>query len=154
MLKFTNDSKAALRPALKEAANHHYLAGRLPSGSPSSCSHEEGDLSAVIPEALAEGLGQQTADGAVAVIAAEIMALIPDSLTPPRRSHQLVESRQQRLVGWRFDAMIAARALVRRMPLLHDDAVDWELIRSAIERFPMRFPGLGLLELMRCAVTS
>lgn len=108
----------------------------------------------MIAEALAEGLGQQTADGAVAVIAAEIMALIPDSLTPPRRSHQLVESRQQRLVGWRFDAMIAARALVRRMPLLHDDAVDWELIRSAIERFPMRFPGLGLLELMRCAVTS
>jgi predicted nucleic acid-binding protein len=93
-------------------------------------------------------------DGAVAVIAAEIMALIPDPPTPPRRSHQLVESRQERLVRWRFDAMIAATALVARMPLVHTNAGDFEPIRSAIERFPARFPGLGPLELMRCTVTS
>jgi predicted nucleic acid-binding protein len=93
-------------------------------------------------------------DGAVAVIAAEIMALVPDPPTPPRRSHQLVESRQERLVRWRFDAMIAATALVAGMPLIHNNAGDFEAIRSAIERFPRRFPGLGPLELMRCTVTS
>jgi predicted nucleic acid-binding protein len=52
---------------------------------------------------------------------------------------QLVESRQERLVRWRFDAMIAATALVARMPLIHNNAGDFESIRSAIERFP----GLG-----------
>lgn len=93
-------------------------------------------------------------DGAVAVIAAEIMALVPDPPSPPRRSHQLVESRQERLVRWRFDAMIAATALVARMPLIHNNASDFESIRSAIERSPRRFPGLGPLELMRCTVTS
>ena len=93
-------------------------------------------------------------DGAVAVIAAEIMALVPDPPTPPRHSHQLVESRQERLVRWRFDAMIAATALVAGMPLIHNNAGDFEAIRSAIERFPRRFPGLGPLELMRCTVTS
>jgi predicted nucleic acid-binding protein len=93
-------------------------------------------------------------DGAVAVIAAEIVALLPDPPTPPRRSHQLVESRQERLVRWRFDAMIAATALVARMPLIHNNAGDFESIRSAIERFPRRFPGLGPLELIRCTVTS
>ena len=93
-------------------------------------------------------------DGAVAVIAAEIMALVPDPPTPPRRSHQLVESRQERLVRWRFDAMIAATALVAGMPLIHNNAGDFEAIRGAIERFPRRFPGLGPLQLMRCTVTS
>jgi predicted nucleic acid-binding protein len=51
-------------------------------------------------------------DAPAAVVAGEIMALLPDPPTPPRRSHQLAESRQQRLARWRFDAMIAATALV------------------------------------------
>jgi predicted nucleic acid-binding protein len=89
-------------------------------------------------------------DGAVAVVAGEIMSLLPDPPTPPRRSHHLVESRQERLARWRFDQMIAATALVARMPLIHNNAVDFEAVRSAIERSPVRFPKLGPLELIRC----
>jgi predicted nucleic acid-binding protein len=90
-------------------------------------------------------------DGAVAVVAGEIMALLPDPPTPPRRSHHVIESRQERLSRWRFDGMIAATALVAKMPLIHNNAADFEPIRSAIELSPMRFPGLGPLELIRCA---
>ena len=90
-------------------------------------------------------------DGAVAVVAGEIMALLPDPPTPPRRSHHLAESRHERLARWRFDGMIAATALVARMPLVHNNAADFESIRSAIERSPERFPNLGPLELIRCA---
>jgi predicted nucleic acid-binding protein len=89
-------------------------------------------------------------DGAVAVVAGEIMALLPDPPTPPRRSHQLAESRSERLSRWRFDGMIAATALVARLPLIHNNAADFEAIRSAIERSPGRFPDLGPLELIRC----
>ena len=90
-------------------------------------------------------------DGAVAVVAGEIMSLLPDPPTPPRRSHQFVESRQERLARWRFDEMIAATALVARMPLIHNNPADFEAVRSAIERSPGRFPRLGPLELVRCA---
>ena len=90
-------------------------------------------------------------DGAVAVVAGGIIALLPDPPTPPRRSHQLAESRQERLARWRFDAMIAGTALVARMPIIHHNAVDFEAVRSAIERSPARFPSLGPLELIRCA---
>lgn len=90
-------------------------------------------------------------DGAIAVVAGEIMALLPEPPTPPRRSHQFVESRQERLARWRFDAMIAATALVTRLVLIHNNAGDFEAIRSAIERAPERFPNLGPLELIRCA---
>lgn len=90
-------------------------------------------------------------DGAVAIVAAEIMALLPHPPTPPRRAHQLAESRQERLVRWRFDGMIAATALVAQMALIHNNAEDFESIRSAIERSPDRFPSLGPLELVRCA---
>ena len=93
-------------------------------------------------------------DGAIAVVAAEIMALLPDPPTPPRRSHRLAESRQDRLARWRFDAMIAATALVARMRLVHNNAADFESIRSAIERSPQRFPNLGPLELIRCALLT
>jgi predicted nucleic acid-binding protein len=90
-------------------------------------------------------------DGAVAVVAGEIMALLPDPPTPPQRSHRMAESRPERLARWRFDGMIAATALVARMPLIHNNAGDFESIRSAVERSPERFPGLGPLELIRCA---
>jgi predicted nucleic acid-binding protein len=89
-------------------------------------------------------------DGAVGVVAGEIMALLPSPPTPPRRAHRLVESRQDRLVRWRFDGIIAATALVAGMPLIHNNAADYESIRGAIERTPDRFPGLGPLQLVRC----
>jgi len=90
-------------------------------------------------------------DGATAVVAGEIMSLSPNPPTEPKRSHQLAESRSERLARWRFDGMIAATALVARMPLIHNNAADFEAVRSAIERSPERFPRLGPLELIRCA---
>lgn len=90
-------------------------------------------------------------DAAMALVAGEIMSLLPDPPTPPRHSHHLAESRQDRLARWRFDGMIAATALVARMPLIHNNAADFEAVRSAIETSPRRFPGLGPLELIRCA---
>ncbi len=90
-------------------------------------------------------------DAPIAVVAGEIMALLPDPPTPPRRSHQVTESRQERLARWRFDGMIASTALVSRLPLIHNNASDFEPIRSAIENAPERFPNLGPLELIRCA---
>jgi hypothetical protein len=92
-------------------------------------------------------------DGAVAVVAAEIMALVPVPPTAPRRSQQLTESRQERLARWRFDA-IASTALVARMALIHNKTADFGAIRSAIERFPQRFLNLGPLELIRCAALA
>lgn len=64
--------------------------------------------------------------------------------------HQLAESRQERLVRWRFDCMIAATALVAGMPLIHNNPADFETIRTAVELAPQRFPRLGPLELIRC----
>ena len=93
-------------------------------------------------------------DTAIAIVAGEIMALLPLAPTPARRSHRITESRQERLVRWRFDTMIAATALVAQMPLIHNNAVDFEAIRSAIEIAPERFPGLGPLELIRCAALA
>jgi predicted nucleic acid-binding protein len=89
-------------------------------------------------------------DGAVGVVAGEIMALVPHPPTPPRRAHRLVETRQERLVRWRFDGTIAATALVAGMTLIHNNAADFESIRGAIERSPERFPKLGPLGLIRC----
>ena len=89
-------------------------------------------------------------DKAAAVVAGEIMALLPQPPTSPRRTHKLVESRQDRLVRWRFDAMIAATALAAGMALIHHNPLDFESIRSAIEISPERFPGLGPLQLIRC----
>jgi predicted nucleic acid-binding protein len=68
-----------------------------------------------------------------------------------QRSHRFAESRQERWARWRFDGVIAATALVAKMALIHNNAADFEAIRSAIERAPERFPSLGPLELIRCA---
>jgi len=89
-------------------------------------------------------------DGAIGVVAGEIMALLPHPPTPPRRAHKLVESRQERLARWRFDGIIAATALVSGMVLIHNNPADFESIRSSIETSPKRFPALGPLELVRC----
>lgn len=87
----------------------------------------------------------------VASIAAEICALLRQPPTPPKRKHQFVESRQERLARWRADTMIAATALATDMLLIHNNAGDFETIRGAIEQDPARFPGLGPLKLIRCA---
>ena len=50
---------------------------------------------------------------------------------------------------WRFDAMIACSALVTGLPLVHNNAADFETVRSAIELSPERFPGMGSLSLIR-----
>jgi len=49
------------------------------------------------------------------------MALLPQAPSPPRRGHRMAESRQDRLSRWRFDIMIAATALVHRLPLIHNN---------------------------------
>jgi predicted nucleic acid-binding protein len=89
-------------------------------------------------------------DAAIAVVAGEIMALLPNPSAPLRRTHKQTESRQERLARWRFDCIIAATALVAEMALIHNNAADFESVRSAIERHPERFPKLGPLELVRC----
>jgi predicted nucleic acid-binding protein len=93
-------------------------------------------------------------DAAVAMVAGEIMALLPQPPTPTKRSHKFMEARQERFSRWRCDTMIAATALVMRMPLVHNNAGDFEAIRSAIEIDPSRFPGLGPLDLVRCGALA
>lgn len=89
-------------------------------------------------------------DTATAVIAGEIAALLPEPPTPPKRSHRFAESRTERLARWRSDGMIAATALVTGMTLVHNNAGDFEAIRSGIETSPIRFPQTGPLNLIRC----
>ena len=91
-------------------------------------------------------------DQVIAVVSGEIVAIVPAPPTPAKRSHRLAESLQERLARWRFDIMIAATALVTGMTLIHNNASDFEAIRSAIERNAERFPRLGPLELLRCSL--
>jgi predicted nucleic acid-binding protein len=83
-----------------------------------------------------------------ALLAAQLMALLPIAPSPPRRTHRGTESRQDRLSRWRFDIMIAATALVYDMPLIHNNPQDFEPLRGLIEQAPERFPGVGPLNLI------
>jgi predicted nucleic acid-binding protein len=83
-----------------------------------------------------------------ALVSGALMALYPNPPSPPRRSHRMAESRQDRLSRWRFDIMIAATALVNGLPLIHNNPQDFEPLRGLIERMPERFPGVGPLNLI------
>ncbi len=89
-------------------------------------------------------------DLTVAAVAAELLALIPNPPSPPKRTHRAAETRADRLARWRFDVVVAATALANRMPLMHDNPEDFETIRSVLEMRPDRLPGLGPLDLVRC----
>ena len=93
-------------------------------------------------------------DTAVAAIAGEVMALVPDPPTSPKRSHRAMETRSERLARWRFDIMIAATALATGLVLVHNNPGDFEAIRSAIESDPERFPHVGPLHLVRCGIVA
>lgn len=82
------------------------------------------------------------------LVAAQLMSSCPHPPSPPRRSHQAAESRQERLSRWRFDILIAATALVYNLPLIHNNPQDFEPLRGLIERIPERFPGAGPLNLI------
>jgi len=84
----------------------------------------------------------------IALLAAQLMSLCPHPPSPPRHSHQAIESRQDRLSRWRFDVMIAATALAHNLPLIHNNPQDFEPLRAVIERIPERFPGVGPLNLI------
>lgn len=88
-------------------------------------------------------------DEMVAAVAGEIQALVPSPPTPPRHSHSRAESRQDRLTRWRFDAIIAATALAYHMPLVHDNAADFEAIHKTVEQYSSRFGKLGPVKLIR-----
>ena len=88
-------------------------------------------------------------DTGVALAAAEALALVPEPPSAPKRTHRMTESRAGRVSRWRFDAMIACTALVTGLPLVHNNAADFEAVRSAIELSPDRFPGMGSLSLIR-----
>ena len=87
-------------------------------------------------------------DKMVALLAAELAAMLPLPPSPLKRSHRIAESRQERLVRWRCDTLIAATAVVAAMPLIHNNPRDFETIRMAIETSPERFPTLGPLNLV------
>jgi DNA repair photolyase len=68
---------------------------------------------------------------------------VPPSLAVT--SHRHAESNATRLARWRFDAIIAATALVSGLPLVHENARDFEAVRHVIARHLERLPGLGHL---------
>jgi predicted nucleic acid-binding protein len=87
-------------------------------------------------------------DATVALYAAELSALLPQPPSAPKRAHRVLEVRQERLVRWRCDILIAATALAASMPLVHHNPRDFETIRMAIETSPEKFPTLGPLNLV------
>lgn len=93
-------------------------------------------------------------DSSAAMIGGEIMALTPTPPSPPRRSHRMVESRQDRLARWRFDCLIAATALASHIPLLHNNAVDFEAIRETIAGARGVVADYGPLQLVNCSLIA
>ena len=87
---------------------------------------------------------------AVARAAAELICLAPDAPSPPVSAHRRAESKAGRIARWRFDVMIAATSLVQGIPLVHNNARDFEALREALAGHPERFPGLGAMRLLRC----
>lgn len=85
---------------------------------------------------------------AIGLLSAQMMSMLAVPPSPPARTHQRAESRQDRLSRWRFDIMIAATALVHDMPLIHNNPQDFEPMRALIETVPERFPGVGPLNLI------
>lgn len=85
----------------------------------------------------------------VAAAAAEILRLTPVPPSPAITSHRHQESKATRVARWRFDVIIAATALVWGLPLIHENARDFEAIRKAVAAYPERLPGLGALVLIR-----
>lgn len=89
-------------------------------------------------------------DVAVSAIAAELLLLVPQPPSPPRKSHAATETRSDRLARWRFDAVIAATAIVHKLPLIHNNPIDFETLRMAVEVEPEKLGYLGPLQLVRC----
>ena len=78
-------------------------------------------------------------DSAIAIVSGEVMGLLPDPPSPPRKSHRSAETRHDRLARWRFDTIIAATALVIGLPLLHNNGVDFEAIAPQSRPIPSGF---------------
>lgn len=77
----------------------------------------------------------------MASAAAEILLLLPAPPSPAKAT---------RVARWRFDAIIAATALVWGLPLLiHENARVFEAVRQAVAGHPERLPGLGELVLIQ-----
>jgi predicted nucleic acid-binding protein len=89
-------------------------------------------------------------DSAIAATAGEILSLFPNPPTPPRQAGRFTESVGERLARWQFECTVAATALVAQMRLVHNNPVDFEAIRGAVEIWPERFPQLGSLQLVSC----
>lgn len=85
----------------------------------------------------------------VAAVAAEIAVLAPFPPSSRTRSHRMRESKGDRLARWRLDQLIAATALVHNMVLIHNNPVDFEAIRMAIELSDFHVSKLGPLQLSR-----
>ncbi len=84
----------------------------------------------------------------VAFVAGELAAMLPQPPTAPKRAHRAAETRQERLVRWRYDILIAATSLAAGLTLVHFNPQDFETIRMAIETSPERLPGVGPLNLV------
>ncbi|HWQ54211.1 MAG TPA: hypothetical protein VN442_11040 [Bryobacteraceae bacterium] len=96
-------------------------------------------------EQLASGAAMVLPAGATeALVAAQLAVLVPFSPSPPYRVGSQAESRQDRLARWRSQMAIAAAALARGIPLVHDNPGDFDHLAALVENFPERFPGIGV----------